>query len=82
MITQFHYISKEKFRGALTNENLTGISVLNTKETILKKINISFIVHFCLGKHDFRLGKNMNLFLLFFAPSYESKLEQTELFTV
>ena len=35
-------------RGASTNRKLSGISVLNAKETILKKMNVSIIVYFCL----------------------------------
>ena len=34
------------FRSALTNGKLAGINNLNVKGTILKKINISFIVYF------------------------------------
>ena len=34
----------------LINGNLDGINLLNAKETILKKINVSFIVHFCFGQ--------------------------------
>ena len=39
-------------RSASTNEKLAGKSVLGTKETILKKINVSYFVHFCLGKYN------------------------------
>ena len=41
-----HYIK----RGALTNGNLTRVSMLNAKGITWKKMNISFIVHFCLDK--------------------------------
>ena len=41
------------FSGAFTNRKLNGISVLNAKGSILKKINISFIIHFCLDKYSF-----------------------------
>ena len=44
-----HAISKRSFRDALTNENLNGISVKNAKGSTLMKINISLIIHFCLG---------------------------------
>ena len=41
------------FRGASTNGKLSGIRVLNAKKgTILKKINVSFIVHFWFGKYS------------------------------
>ena len=41
---------KRSLKSVLTNGKLVRISVLNAKENILKKINISFIVHFCFGK--------------------------------
>ena len=44
------------FRGAFTNEKLTGINVLNAKGTILNTINVSFIDHFCFGKYSFNLN--------------------------
>ena len=47
------HIRKEYFRGDLTNGKHTGINVLKAKRTILKKINVSFIVHFYLGKYSF-----------------------------
>ena len=31
------------------------MNVLNTKKTILKKINVSFIVYFCFGKFSLSL---------------------------
>ena len=39
---------KKIFSGAPTNEKLTGISELNSKGYILRKIDISFILHFYL----------------------------------
>ena len=48
-------MSKKKFQK--TNGKLTGISILNAKGTILKKINVSFIVHFCIDKYSFNLYK-------------------------
>ena len=46
---------KRNFRGASTNEKHAGISVLIAKETILRKINGSFCVHFFHGKYSFIL---------------------------
>ena len=43
------------FRGASTNGKLTGISVLNAKLTVLKKINVLFTIHFCLSKSNYSL---------------------------
>ena len=40
---------------------LTNVSVLNDKGTILKKINVSSIVQFCLGKYGFCL----DIFLIY-----------------
>ena len=37
----------------MTNEKLVGICMLNVKGIILKKLNILFIVHICLGKYSF-----------------------------
>ena len=45
---------------ALTNEKLARISLLNAKGTTMK-INVSFIVHFSLGKYCFSL----NIFLIY-----------------
>ena len=39
--------------GASTNEKFFGITVLNAKRNISKRINVLFIVHFCLGKYSF-----------------------------
>ena len=41
------------FSGASTKGKLCGISVLNATRIILKKMNVSFIVNFCLGKYNF-----------------------------
>ena len=49
---QFHTISIKNFRGASTNKKLTKISALNIKRIMLKKINVSFIVHFCFGQYN------------------------------
>ena len=35
--------------------------MLNAKVTILKKINVSFIVNFCLGKYSFRFNICLNI---------------------
>ena len=43
---------------------------MNAKGTILKKINVSFIVHFCLGKYSFSLN-TLNPFLKDFVNSME-----------
>ena len=43
---------KMSLRGTSTNGKLTGIIVLNAKWNILKRINISFIVYFCLSKYS------------------------------
>ena len=43
---------KKKSRGSSTNRKLLGIRILITNETVLKKINVSFIVNFCLGKYN------------------------------
>ena len=43
------------YNNALTGGKLNGISMLNAKGTIFKKINNAFIVHFCLGKYSFIL---------------------------
>ena len=47
---------KRNFIGASTNRRFIGISMLNAKVTILKKINISFKVHFSLSKYSFSLN--------------------------
>ena len=44
---------KKSLRGASNNEKFAGISILNFKETILKNVNISFIVNFCFDKYSF-----------------------------
>ena len=55
MMTQLQIILKRTFRGTLSKDKLTGISVLNAKETILKKINISSMVNFYFGKYIFMI---------------------------
>ena len=47
---------KRSFRDAPINRKITGISVFNGTETILKKINVSFIHHFCSGIYSFSLN--------------------------
>ena len=47
----FKPYERRRFRGALTYRKLSGISVMNAMGTILKKVNVSFIVNFCLGKY-------------------------------
>ena len=42
------------------NKELIKINILNTKGTILKKINISYIVHFN-GKYRFSLNSFWNV---------------------
>ena len=49
---------QNSFKHALTNRKLTRISVLIAKRTIQKKINVSFIVRFCRGKHSFSFNSN------------------------
>ena len=56
---------KRSLRSALIIRKLTGISVLNAKGTILKKINISFIQHFVLANMV-----NTALFLILFNILY------------
>ena len=43
------------FNCSSTNGNLTEISLLIDSRTILKKINFSFIDHFCFRKYSFSL---------------------------
>ena len=50
----FTAYQKRSFRGTLTNGKLTGISALHAKH-FFRKINISFIVDFYLGKYSFKL---------------------------
>ena len=45
----YRTISTRGFRSDCLNEN-----VLSAQLTIMKKINVSFIVHFCLGKYSCR----------------------------
>ena len=54
-----HHI-KNGFSGSPSaNEKLNGIRVLDTKETTMKKINVSFIVYFCLGKDSLFLTNTL-----------------------
>ena len=46
---------KKILRCVLTCRKLTGVSIFCTKGSILKKISVSFIVRFCLGKYSFSL---------------------------
>ena len=46
---------KMSFGGVSDSGKLAGISVVTAKVKILKKINISFIVHFFLGKCSFSI---------------------------
>ena len=40
-------------RDALNDDKHAGISALDSKINILKKIKVSFIIHFCLDKYSF-----------------------------
>ena len=72
MIVQFHTVSKEKLQ---THEKLVGIGVLNTKGRILKKINVSFNVHYCLGKYGFSLNTYYHIrHCKFFTPALPESL--------
>ena len=68
MNENFTGYQKRNCRGALINEKFTGISILNDKGTILKKMNVSFIVSFCLGKYNFNL--NFSLTHLIFRDNH------------
>ena len=52
MMVKLYTIWNISFRCATTKVKLTGITVLDVKGTALKKIDVSFIVHFCLGKYS------------------------------
>ena len=54
-MVQHPTICKKDFQSASTKRKLTGIEMLNTKGNILKKINVSFIVHICLDDYSFSL---------------------------
>ena len=43
-MTKLHTVSKYNFQKCLSEEKLTRISVLNTKGSILKKINVSLLI--------------------------------------
>ena len=47
---------KGKLRGTSNTRNRSGISGLNAKGTILKKIKVLFITYFCLVKYNFSLN--------------------------
>ena len=51
---------KINFRGAPNSRKLNGMCMFNAKENVLKKINISFIVHFCLVKYSFSFNPFFN----------------------
>ena len=55
LLHNFTLYEKRCFRGALSNKKLAGISLLNAKETILKKKNVSLTIHSCLGKYSYNL---------------------------
>ena len=57
-MTLLHTISDGEFQRHFVN----GIYSSNVKETILKEINVLFIVHFCLSKYSFRLFKHTSYF--------------------
>ena len=53
---KIHLRSMHWGRGkGLVGRKLVKIKVLNAKRTISKKMNVSFIVRFCLSKYSFRL---------------------------
>ena len=52
---RFASYQKKTIKGALTNGKLAGVSVLNTKETLLKKIDVIFFVHVFLVKYSLSL---------------------------
>ena len=47
---------KREFSEVLQPVENSEISVLNAKENVLKKINVSFIVHFSFSKYNFSLN--------------------------
>ena len=51
----FNTFRKRSFRDASTNGKLKEISVLNVNETIVKKLNASFILQFCFNTYSFSL---------------------------
>ena len=54
-LAALHHFKRVNFRSVLMKEKLAGISVLNAKGTTLKKMNVPFIVNFCLVKYSFSL---------------------------
>ena len=53
---RFTLYLRMSFRRASTSGKLTEISIMNAKGTILKQINVTFIVHFCLFNYSFTFG--------------------------
>ena len=43
LMAQIHTIKRNRFKGALTNENLNRMNILNANESCLKKIYFLFI---------------------------------------
>ena len=56
------WYQKSTLIGVANHGKLSGISALN-RRTILNKINVSFIVHFCLGKYNFSLDPFLTHFV-------------------
>ena len=48
---QIQTILKRILKSAPTSGKLTGISICNSKTSIFKELNVSFIVHVCLSKY-------------------------------
>ena len=61
---------KKNFKGTSKMFQPMENFMSNDKETILKKINVSFIVHFCLGKYGFSLDTFWIHFLLLCSMTY------------
>ena len=47
-------------QGASTNIKFIGIGLLDANETLFKKFNNSFVVHFHLSKYSLRIGKQID----------------------
>ena len=56
-IRQYNFTSYKNrcLKSTLNNGKLTGISLLTAEWTILKKIKVLFIVHFCFSKYGISL---------------------------